>query len=394
MNSVIDRLRALFDRLWAMTRDLMGLDRVRKSRRRTDLADRSAIGRIAYFLRPALALAVVLYTALLFVKFTLIHGDELTFPQRVFTDQAYVVPPGQRIPSPQQGGPICEPSQIVAVTSYILDVLVNQNTWVPSDPQYKIGFFGVITFHSTPFFDNKAHFQVGALRAVRRVSIELADLLGRARGTSAADPRLEDARSSVQWNERAWVINPFDERLQLISASATASYRNAIRALDDYNMRLSQCNATFDSRSDNLFQFLDRIANDIGGIADELARRSKADRWDITTKTFVPGEGNNRGFFDFRADDLFYRAHGLMWAYHGILQAARIDFGGIIQGANLARVWDRMEQHVAEAAAMKPLIVSNGAEDSLFTPDHLSLLAANMLRAHANLQELREIIRN
>jgi hypothetical protein len=43
---------------------------------------------------------------------------------------------------------------------------------------------------------------------------------------------------------------------------------------------------------------------------------------------------------------------------------------------------------------MKPLIVSNGAEDSLFTPDHLSLLAANMLRAHANLQELREIIRN
>ena len=394
MNGIIERLRALASRLWAMALSLMGLDRVRKSRRRTDLAERSVVGRLLYFARPALALAVLLYTALLFVKFTLIHGDELTYPQRVLTDQEFVVPPGQRIPNRVEGGPICEPSQIVAVTSYILDVLVNQNTWVPSDPQYKIGFFGLVTFHSTPWFDNKAHFQTGALRAARRVSIELVDLLGRARGTSAADTRLEDARNALQWSERAWVINPFDDRLQLISASATASYRNAIRSLNDYNDRLSNCNATFDSRSDNLFQFLDRIGNDIGGMQAELAERSKGDRWDVTTKAFAPGEGNNRGFFDFRADDLFYRAHGMMWAYHGILQAAKVDFGDIIRGANLSNVWNRMEQHIAESARLRPLIVSNGAEDSLFTPDHLSVLAGNMLRAHANIQELREIIRN
>lgn len=392
MKNLIERLRELFARLWRSALDLMALDRVRGSRRRTDLADRSAMGRMMYFARPAIALAVLLYMVLLFVKFSIIHGDELSYPQRVLTDQAHVVPPGQRIPNRVEGGPVCEPSQVVNVTSYILDVLVNQNTWVPSDPQYKIGWFGLVTFHATPWFDNKAHFQVGAIRAVRRVSIELVDILGRARGTSAPDQRLEDARAAVQWNERAWVFNPFDARLQLLMASATASYRNAIVALDDYNMRLSQCNAIFDSRGDNLFQLLDRISNDIGGMADELAQRSKAERWDVGTKTFVPGDGNNRGFFDFRADDLFYRAHGMIWAYHGIMQAVRVDFGNIIENANLTRVWDRMEGHLAEAASLKPLIVSNGAEDSLFTPDHLSVLAANMLRAHANMAEMREII--
>jgi hypothetical protein len=370
----------------------MALDRVRGSRRRTDLKDRSKFGRVMYFIRPVLALSVIIYMTVLIVKTTIIHGDELTYPQRVFLDQEFVVPPGQRIPNPQEGGPVCEPSQIVAVTSYILDVLVNQNTWLPSDPQYKIGFFGVVQFGSTPWFDNKANFQMGALRAVRRVSIELVDLLGRARGTSAANPLLEDARNALQWSERSWVINPFDDRLQLISASATASYRNAIRALNDYNDQLMNCNATFDSRGDNLFQLLDRVSNDIGGMQAELAERSKGLRWDIEAKQFVEGSGNNRGFFDFRADDLFYRAHGLVWAYHGIMQAARIDFGDIIAGANLTNIWNRMEQHIAESATLKPLVVSNGREDSLFQPDHLSVLAGNMLRAHANMQELREVI--
>jgi hypothetical protein len=230
------------------------------------------------------------------------------------------------------------------------------------------------------------------MRAVRRVSIELVDLLGRARGTSAADAALEDARNALQWSERAWVFNPFDDRLQLISASASSSYSTAINALEDYNTRLSNCDATFDSRGDNLFQLLDRMANDVGGMQAELAERSKGERWDIESKSFIPGNGNNRGFFDFRADDLFYRAHGMMWAYHGIIQAAGVDFGNIIASANLTNIWNRMETHIAESAALKPLVVSNGAEDSMFAPDHLSALAANMLRAHANMQELREVI--
>jgi hypothetical protein len=131
MKTLLARIGQLFGALWSALRSIMGFDRVGKSRRGSDLAERSRLGRMMYFLRPALALVVLVYMVLLFVKFTIIHGDELTYPQRVLTDQEFVVPPGQRRPSVAEGGPACEPSQIVAVTSYILDVLVNQNTWVP-----------------------------------------------------------------------------------------------------------------------------------------------------------------------------------------------------------------------------------------------------------------------
>ena len=62
-----------------------------------------------------------------------------------------------------------------------------------------------------------------------------------------------------------------------------------------------------------------------------------------------------------------------------------------VQGP-LADVWDRMEARVAETAALSPLIVSNGREDGFMMPDHLSAMAENVLRARANLVELREIL--
>lgn len=382
------RLLDLIVELWDWMRRIAGFDRLKKSKRSEDLSGRPKFWAIIYFFRPLVALTFIVYFVLLVTRFAFINGDDLNYPQRILPpDINEARNPGTPLPG---GG--CEASRTVAMTSYILDVLVNQNTWVPADPQFKIGWFMIVGFDPTPFFDNKASFQRGALRAVRRMSVEMVDLLGRARGTSAPDQDLVDARGAVQWNERAWIINPFDSRLPLLSTSAGASYRSAVNNYNAYNARLSACNALFDARSDNLFQILDRIANDVGGMTDQLAQRSKGERWDVVSKTMVAGDGNNRGVFDFRADNLFWEAHGLIWAYHGVLQAMRYDFKDVVRASNLSQIWDRMETHVAEAAALKPSIVSNGREDSVLFPDHLSAMAANMLRARANMIELREIL--
>lgn len=376
--------------LWDWSRRVMGFDRVSRARRAEDLPGRSMIGKVVYFGRPVLALLAIVYIVLLVVRFSTISGDGLDYPQGVIALGETARVPGVAVEGAPAG--TCAPSRIAAMSVRILDILVDENTWVPGDPQFKIGFFGVLSFEATPFFDNKAAFQIGAIRAVRRVSIEMADLLGRARGTSAADPDLQDARGALQWNERAWIVNPFDARLQLISASAASSYRDARARLVSYNSRLAACAALFDPRGDNLFQLLDRIANDIGGMTDQLAQRSKAEGWDVATKSFVPADGNNRGVFDFRADNLFHEARGMMWAYHGLLQGVRADFHDVIVQRNLGGVWDRMEEHVAEAASLDPLIVSNGRDDSLAMPDHLSVMGVNMLRARANMTELRDIL--
>ena len=322
------------------------------------------------------------------------RGDSLSYPQQVLS-QADPVVSGETV-SPDGGNDAtrtCARSQIVDMQVHLLDMMVNQNAWVPSMPQYKIGLLGIVEWEATPYFDNKASFQIGVLTALRRTAVELVDVLGRERGTSAADSDLETARGRLQFDERTWWFNPFDDQRPFGPVQPSSRlYANAIPLYERYNDRLEACEALFDARADNLIQFLDRVARDIGSSVDQLSRRSTGRQYDAQLDQFVPGDGNDRGWFDFRADNLFMQAKGQMFAYHGLLQAARVDFADVVDQRNLTSVWDRMEQHIAEAAALSPLIISNGREDGVLMPDHLSIMSENILRARTNMSEIRDIL--
>ena len=286
----------------------------------------------------------------------------------------------------------CGRSQIVDMMAYLVDWNVNQNTWIPSMPQSKFGFFG-IPWEWTPFLDNKASFQHGELVALRRMAVELTDQIGRVRGTSEADPDLAAARGLLQADDELWWFNPFSERLPFGPVQpAPDVFRGSIGAFHRYNARLLDCQALFDTRSDNLRQMMDRIATDVGSVVDSLDKRSNAERYDPRTHAFIASTGNNRGWFDFLADNRLNHASGMMYAYHGLLQAVRVDFAGVIQQRSLGDVWDRMEAHLAEAAAFDPLIVSNGREDGFAFPAHLASMSSRMLQARANMSEIVDIL--
>lgn len=288
----------------------------------------------------------------------------------------------------------CKRSNIVAVQAFLLNFLVNENAWISSMPQYKVGLLSIVSWESTPFFDNKAAFQRGVLNALRRTGVELTDILGRVRGTSQADPDLQAARGLVQYDERTWWFNPFDRTRPFGPVQPSPSvYRSAIPLYEAFNTRLAACQAMFDARADNLVDFIERIAQDTGSTVDTLGRRSQGERYDPVTDTFVPGEGNDWGWFDMHADDLFMYASGEMYAYHGLLQAARLDFADVVAKRDIGQIWDQLERHIAEAAALSPLIVSNGREDGIMMPDHLAVLAENILRARANITELRDVLK-
>ena len=136
-------------------------------------------------------------------------------------------------------------------------------------------------------------------RSMRRTTTELVDTLGRARGTSRIDQNLQDARDRARLGRDAWYIGlrgPTRRRPASIAkrsrgcAPSTAASRNA--------------RSTFDARADNLLQFLDRIAGDMGSTSDILRSRSRT---------------SNAGWFDPRADDRFWFAYGQLYAYYGIL---------------------------------------------------------------------------
>ncbi len=74
-------------------------------------------------------------------------------------------------------------------------------------------------------------------------------------------------------------------------------------------------------------------------------------------------------------------ASGQMYAHCGLSQAARIAFAAVMRKRDLGNVGNRMEKHIAKAAMLSPAVISNGREDGLFMPDHLSFTAENILRA-------------
>jgi len=267
----------------------------------------------------------------------------------------------------------CRRSLIVDATADLVDFNVNQNAWLSSMIFYKLGLFG-LAWDKTPFFDNKASFQRGVNQAVRRTTIELVDTLGRVRGTSQIDPDLQSARGSLQFDESTWYfsLSPFGPK-----TPTPSFYRSAIKDLKKFNTRLEKCEAVFDARADNLLQFVDRIANDIGATSAILRERS---------------ENYDSGWFDTRADDRFWFAYGQLYGYYGILKAARADFHDVIAQRGLTQLWDELEEQLRASLNIRPFIISNGAESGWLMPSHLATLGFYVLRVRSNLVEIRLVL--
>lgn len=285
---------------------------------------------------------------------------------------------GQELPAVGQqaaadAAKTCQTSGIVDVTADLTDFNVNQNAWISSMLLYKLGFFGM-RWDNTPFLDNKAAFQRGVNQAVRRTSVELVDTLGRVRGTSGINDDLQKARGNLQFDESSWYFgfSPFGPK-----TPTPSYYRAAITSLRKFNTDLGACKAVFDGRADNLMQFIDRVANDLGSTSDILAERS---------------ENHNYGWFDTRADDRFWFAYGQLYAYYGILSAAGADFQQVINERNLGTLWAATMRQFQSALRIQPAIISNGREDGWIMPSHLATMGFYILRVRSNLVEVRSVL--
>ncbi len=267
----------------------------------------------------------------------------------------------------------CLRSKTVQVTADLIDFNVNQNAWISSMLLYKLGFFG-LDWDRTPFFDNKAAFQRGVNQAVRRTSTELVEVLGRVRSTSQIDANLQNARGNLQFDEETWYMGATPPFLQ---RATPAYYRDAVSDLRAFNERLQKCETVFDARSDNLLRFLDRISNDLGSTAAILRDRS---------------DNHNGGWLDTRADDRFWFAFGQLYGYNGVLHAAHSDFRDVVVQRGLTQLWARLEDQLGKAMRIQPVIISNGAEDSILMPSHLSTMSASVLQVGAIIEEIRSVL--
>jgi hypothetical protein len=161
------------------------------------------------------------------------------------------------------------------------------------------------------------------------------------------------------------------------TSTTEEQYRQGIRGLLAYNVRLAQGKAAFERRADNLLSTLDRIGKDLGAASDRTSRQI---------------DGESGSWIDFYADDVFYQNKGLLYADALILRDLGKDFADILKEKGAQNIWDRMVISMIEGSQLSPWIVINGRPDALMQPNHLAAQGFYLIRARAQLEELGDVL--
>lgn len=258
-----------------------------------------------------------------------------------------------------------EASLAVATAAALLNREVNETGWPANDPWF---FPGSI-------LDNMPNFQSGEIQALQRVVTELRDQIGRSRGTSSADRALQDAASNLNIQPDIWYID-FSRSWAPMKPSESY-YGDAMKSLNDFNGRMVRGEAVFERRADNLLSTLERISQDLGAASDKIDREIDAE---------------SAAWFDTGADDIFYFNKGQLYGYGLLLKALGTDFQKILDEKGARTIWERMTDSMLEGAALQPFFVINGELGSVAQPNHLAEQGFYLLRARAQLDELRDIL--
>ena len=256
-------------------------------------------------------------------------------------------------------------SEAVAYAAALIDREVNTHSWTANDPFFQPGVM----------LDNMPNFQQGIMSALARFGFELTDQLGRTRGSSEADPDLQRAAGLLQYPGNVWIWNPSVSLAP--RASSESQYRDAREKLLAYNRRLAAGNANYDIRADNLLATLERFAADLGSSSALIDRH-------------VTEEAGS--FIDTQADDIFYFTKGKLYGYYMVLTGLEKDFARIIGERNLQKPWGEMMDSFRKAALIDPWVVTNGAPDAQFQPNHLAMQGFYLMRARTQLREVSNIL--
>ncbi len=259
---------------------------------------------------------------------------------------------------PPRGG-----SEAVAMAVHLIRHETVENRWTPMDP----------FFLPSAALDNMPNFQVGVRDAISRFTIELTDQIGRIRGSSQADTDLERATGFLKYAPDVWFYNISESLLP--QRSSSEQYQNGADALEEFNKRLSEGNAIFDKRADNLLATMERFSADLGS-ASAVLDAGIADLSTLSTD----------------ADDIFYHTKGRLYGYYMLLRAFESDFGKIIAEKELVTLWQAMLASLKSAAEMDPLVVLNGAPDATILPSHLASQGFYLLRARTQIKEIINVL--
>lgn len=255
-------------------------------------------------------------------------------------------------------------SHAVDVAIQLINREIKVYHWTPSDPFFMPG----------SLLTRMPAFQRGIIASVARFTIELSDQIGRARGSSQADPDLQKATGLLNYSPQVWL---WDLSVSWFpTASSTKQFKEGVDSLIRYNERLKAGHAVYERRADNLLETLNRIASDLGSASAAIDTRID--------------DGSTLGLG--RNAELFYNTKGRLYANYLLLKALEVDFANVIQEKQLQTTWTLMLDSLKDGMELNNFLILNADPDSQFFPNHLAAQGFYLMRARTQMREVTNIL--
>ena len=243
-------------------------------------------------------------------------------------------------------------STLVATTAALIRREVDRHGWVANDP---------IIFPSG-LLDDMAAYQAGLIGSARTV-VDALPVDGPAATELAA------ARTALAVPTDRWI---FDLTRSVAPQEATeSSYRDAVDALDRFNVRLA-------AGGDDLAGEPAAVAALVAGFADAVDTAAAAGLDQV--------ERRGGRWFDTTADDRFQTTRAVLYARLLFVRALAADHPNLFTPADTA-LRDAVAR-LERAVALGPWYVTNGPADGQWRPSHLAAQAAYARDAGAALRAL------
>lgn len=209
--------------------------------------------------------------------------------------------------------------------------------------------------------DNVNNFQLGVLEVTRRTVVLLAERLSRTGTTDAFDPHLENAMNWLMVkSSRYWFPSP------------ESKYKESMEEVKAYRDTLMKGQGSFYTRTDNLIPLLSSYEDLLGSCDENLVKQSNGDGTKVSL---------------FKADDYFYYAKGVAKSMATVLEAVHHDFLKTLESRHAAELLHHAIASCHQAAALDPLLVTNGDLDGIFA-NHRANMAAPISHARFYISQL------
>ncbi len=241
------------------------------------------------------------------------------------------------------------------------------------------------------WLDNMPNWEFGVLQQVRDLAKALRNDYSRSQTQSVADVDLERAEPMLNVHNDAWIF-----------PSAEGQYSDGREALEKYLRRLrdvSEQDAQFYARADNLNEWLSLVAKRLGSLSQRLSAARPQVRVNIDLAGDSKAEQSTQASSQvisktswFKIDDNFYEARGTAWALIHFLRAAEIDFEQVLADKNaLVSLRQIIRELEATQQPVRSLLILNGSGMGMFA-NHSLVMSSYITRANAAIADMRRLL--